>query len=173
MPVLFALGLILFVLLAMIALLPLALVQRYRVGTARTLARRWLVSINLVGVCVSLLSLLLGAALSNIWIPRAFVAALVGALVGAALGAVGLAMTRWERSAATLHYTPNQWLVLTITLAVTARLLYGLWRLWQVWQTGAVSGDWLVDAGAAGSIAAGAVVLGYYAVFWFGVRRRT
>jgi hypothetical protein len=28
------------------------------------------------------------------------------------------------------------------------------------------------DSGVAGSMAAGAVVLGYYLVYWFGVRRR-
>jgi len=31
---------------------------------------------------------------------------------GAGLGLVGLVLTRWEPTAATLHYTPNRWLVL-------------------------------------------------------------
>lgn len=32
--------------------------------------------------------------------------------------------------------------------------------------------SWFVAAGVAGSMAAGAVVLGYYLVYWIGVRRR-
>ena len=32
--------------------------------------------------------------------------------------------------------------------------------------------SWFVAAGVAGSMAAGAVVLGYYLTYWIGVRRR-
>jgi hypothetical protein len=32
--------------------------------------------------------------------------------------------------------------------------------------------SWFVAAGVAGSMAAGAVVIGYYLVYWLGVRRR-
>jgi hypothetical protein len=71
-----------------------------------------------------------------------------------------------------LHYTPNRWLVLAITLVVTARVLYGFWRAWESWRAGLSEGSWFVAAGVAGSMAAGAVVLGYYLVYWIGVRRR-
>ncbi|MBA3270257.1 MAG: hypothetical protein H0T71_07060, partial [Acidobacteria bacterium] len=55
---------------------------------------------------------------------------------------------------------------------VTARLIYGVWRGWHAWQASGDDGSWLAASGAAGSIAAGAVVLGYYLVFWVGVKRR-
>ena len=53
MPVLLVLLLLAFVVLVAIALLPLTLIQRYRVGTARRPARSWVVAINLVGTAVS------------------------------------------------------------------------------------------------------------------------
>lgn len=166
------LALVVLIVLTMILLMPIALIQRYRVGTSRSRARRWLLTLNLVGLSMSLAFFLAGAAMSNVWVPRAFVSAVGGAVAGAVLGAIGLALTRWERSPTALHFTPNRWLVLTITLAVTARLGYGVWRGWQAWQATGDDGSWLATSGAAGSLAAGAVVLGYYLVFWLGVRRR-
>jgi len=156
----------------MVVLVPISLIQRYRVGTSRSRARSWLVTLNIAGISLSLVFFLAGAAMSNIWIPRALLAAAGGAVAGAALGVVGLALTRWEPGAAALHFTPNRWLVLLITLAVTARLIYGVWRGWHAWQATGDDGSWLAASGAAGSIAAGAVVLGYYLVFWVGVKRR-
>jgi hypothetical protein len=81
-------------------------------------------------------------------------------------------LSRWEATPGALHYTPNRWLVLAITLSVASRLLYGMWRGWQAWQAGLNGAPWLVASGAAGSLAAGAVVLGYYLIYWLGVRRR-
>jgi hypothetical protein len=49
---------------------------------------------------------------------------------------------------------------------------YGFWRSWHAWRAGIEGGSWYVAAGVAGSMAAGAVVLGYYFSYWFGVRRR-
>ena len=85
---------------------------------------------------------------------------------------VGLRLTRWEPASGGLHYTPNRWLVLAITLVVTGRLFYGFWRGWHTWRAGPADGSWLAAAGVAGSMAAGAVVLGYYLAYWIGVRRR-
>jgi hypothetical protein len=85
---------------------------------------------------------------------------------------IGLLLTRWEAEPGALHYTPNRWLVLAITLVVTARLAYGFWRGWQAWRAGIAGNSWFVASGVAGSMAAGAVVLGYYLVYWMGVRRR-
>jgi hypothetical protein len=71
-----------------------------------------------------------------------------------------------------LFYTPNKWLVLTITVAVAGRIAYGLWRTFQAWE--AIGGDvaWAAASGVTGSLAAGALVLGYYWTYWFGVARR-
>jgi len=163
--------LVLFVL-ALIVLIPLSIVQRYRVGTSRSRARPWLVTLNVIGISLSLALFLAGAAVTNIWVPRALLSAAGGAVAGAVLGILGLALTRWERSPDSLHFTPNRWLVLTITLAVTARLVYGVWRGWQTWQATGDDSSWLAASGAAGSLAAGALVLGYYGAYWIGVRRR-
>jgi hypothetical protein len=50
MPAVLILGFALFVILAAIALTPLMLVQRYRVGTARRRARVWSSTVNIVGI---------------------------------------------------------------------------------------------------------------------------
>ena len=54
-------------------------------------------------------------------------------------------------------------------LVVVARLLYGLWRIWHAWRA-APSASWLASAGVAESMAVGAVVVGYYLVYFAGVR---
>ena len=59
--------------------------------------------------------LLVSAAFANIWLPHAFLFALSWLGTGCLLGAIGLAVTRWEMTPASLHYTPNRWLVLVIT----------------------------------------------------------
>ena len=172
MPLIFAAVVLVAVVLASIALLPLTLVQRYRVGTSRRLARSWLATLNIVGLAVSTVLLLTGAAVTTIWVPGAFAYTLAGLALGGVLGLVGLATTRWEPAGASLHYTPNRWLVLAITLTVTLRIAYGFWRSWESWRSGLTGGPWLVESGAAGALAAGALVLGYYLAYWIGVRRR-
>ena len=171
MPLL-AFGLILFAILAAIALLPLSIIQRYRVGTSRQRARGWLIWLNLFGLSVSTLLFVIGAAITNIWLPRALAYTLAGLAGGFALGLLGLVLTRWEISPRGVHYTPNRALILMITLLVTARLFYGLWRGWHNWRAAAGGDNWLAQSGAEGSLAAGAVVLGYYVIYWAGVRRR-
>jgi hypothetical protein len=88
------------------------------------------------------------------------------------MGMLGLWLTRWEPSTDALHYTPNRLLVLGMMLIVGSRVLYGLWRAWESWSAGFRGESWLVDAGVRESMAAGAVVLGYYLAYWTGVRRR-
>lgn len=170
MPLL-VLALALLIPLLVVVLTPIALIQRYRAGTARRQARPWLVAVNLVGLMISTTLFLTVAAMTTLWLPAALPASLAGLAGGVLLGGVGLALTRWEVTPTVVHYTPHRWLVLGITLVVSARLLYGLWRSWQAWQ-GAGDGAWLEAAGAEGSLAAGAVVLGYYLAYWSGVRRR-
>jgi hypothetical protein len=167
-----ALGLAFLVVILALLLMPLTLVQRYRVGTARRPARAWVAVINLVGIAISVVLFLTGSAITNLWVPGALAHSIMGVAAGGTLGLLGLALTRWEPSPRALHYTPNRWLVLGITLVVTARLLYGFWRGWHAWQAGLTGGTWLAATGVAGSLAAGGVVLGYYLVYWGGVRRR-
>jgi hypothetical protein len=158
--------------LAPIVLMPLSLVLRYRAGTARRQARGWVTALNLVALVISTALFMMGAALTSIWVPHALSYSLLGFLGGFALGIIGLWLSRWERAPQSLHYTPNRWLVLAMTLVVSARVLFGLWRGWHAWRHAPGDAPWLAAFGVAGSLAAGAVVLGYYVSYWMGVRRR-
>jgi hypothetical protein len=160
------------IVLALVALVPISLVQRYRMGTSRQRARGWLATINVAGIMLSAILFLASAAFTSLWIPHAFTYSAAGLATGCVLGIAGLLLTRWEPSPGTLYYTPNRWLVLGITLVVTGRLLYGFWRGWHSWRAGMEDGSWIAAVGVAGSMAAGAVVLGYYLAYWIGVRRR-
>ena len=155
--------------LAVIVLMPLSLVLRYRAGTARRPARRWVAAINVVAVSVSATLLLLVAAVTSYWIPVALRYALTGLAGGGLLGLLGLWLSRWEETPRSLHYTPSRALVLAIMLVVAARLVYGFWRSWHAWHAAVGDTSWLVASGAAGSLAAGALVLGYYLTYWAGV----
>lgn len=169
MPVLLALAVAVAVGLGMLALLPVTLFLRYRAGTARRRARGWVAALNLGAFVLSVVLFLVGAGIASFWEPRAFPYALRGLGGGALLGLVGLALSRFEADAQELHYTPNRWLVLAITLVVTGRILYGFWRGWHTWQAAAGETSWLVAFGVAGSLAAGGLVLGYYLFYWAGL----
>lgn len=158
--------------LALVFASPLLLVLRYRAGTARRRGRRLVATINLGSMLVSVGLFLWVAAMTAFWVPKAFSYSLAGLIVGCVLGLLGLAVTRWELTPQALYYTPNRWLVLLITLAVTTRLLYGLWRIWHAWRTAGPDTSWVASAGVAGSMAVGAVVLGYYLIYSAGVRWR-
>lgn len=172
MPLLLVLVLILMMIALFVITLPLMIIQRYRGGTARRRARSWIVGLNLLAALTSIAIFLTVAAVSSVWIPGAFTYTLGGLGAGLVLGVIGLMVSRWETTPQALHYTPNRWLILTITVVVAVRLGYGFWRGWTAWQTTGEGTSWVAASGAAGSMAAGAVVLGYYAVYWTGVRRR-
>jgi hypothetical protein len=167
LPLLLVLALII-----VLALIPISFVQRYRVGTSRQRARGWLATINLTAIAISTALFLTSAGVTTFWVPGTLTYAAIGLAVGAGLGTVGLWLTHWESSPDALHYTPNRLLVLGLILLVATRLLYGLWRGWESWRAGIPGESWFVAAGVAGSIAAAGVVLGYYLVYWLGIRRR-
>jgi len=167
-PILVALLLIIALALSM----PILLVLRYRAGTMRRRGRRWSATLNLISLVLSAGLFFWVAAMTTLWVPKAFVYSLTAFLAGSLLGLLGLTLTRWEKTSPMLHYTPNRWLVLVITLAVTTRLLYGLWRVWHAWRNAEANDSWLASAGIAGSMAVGAVVLGYYLSYWAGLRWR-
>jgi hypothetical protein len=157
---------------ALILAMPLLLVLRYRAGTVRRLGRRWVATVNLVALVLSTGLFLYVAAITSFWVPDAFRYSFFGLMGGCLLGLLGLAMTHWEETPRALHYTPNRWLVLIITLAVSARLLYGVWRIWHAWRASGSDTSWLQAAGVAGSLAIGAIVLGYYVIYSAGLRWR-
>ena len=158
--------------LVLLALMPLILLQRYRVGTARRLARPWMATLNVALMTFSAICFLAGAGVTAVWVPNAFTGAIAGITVGAGLGLVGLMLTRWEPTAATLHYTPNRWLVLMVTFLVSARVLYGFWRSWMVAEAGVYGTPMVMAFGIPESLAAGGTVIGYYLAYGLGVRRR-
>lgn len=166
------LALVLFLPLAFVLLLPFSLVQRYRAGTARRIGRSWVAGFNLVVLGCSALLFVLAAAVTNVWVPDALLSSLAGLAGGLVLGLLGLRSTRWEPTARGLQYTPPRALVLAITLAVTARIFYGFARAWHVWQDRTLRSSWLAETGAAGSLAIGGLVLGYYLTYWAGITRR-
>jgi hypothetical protein len=157
---------------ALVLTMPVSLVLRYRAGTARRLGRKWMATLNLAMLALSAAVFLWAAAITGFWVPDAFIYSLAGLVGGGLLGLLGLALTEWEGTPRGLHYTPNRWLILVITLAVTARLLYGLWRMWHAWRSTGPETSWLAVAGVAGSLAVGAIVLGYYLSYSAGVRWR-
>lgn len=167
---LIALGI--FIVLAFIALIPFSLLQRFRRGTMRRRAVRWVIGLNFAGTLISVLLFIVGAAITTRWVPGTLTYTAAGLAAGCALGIIGLALTRWEVAGGRLHYTPDRWLVLTITLVVTARVFYGFYRSYQAWQATFDRIAWVAASGVAASMSAGAIVLGYYLVYWAGVRRR-
>lgn len=161
--------LLLLVPIAVIALMPLILIQRYRAGKARRQARPWVAKLNLAAMAFSAVFFLIGAAVTTIWVPDALTGAGLGMIVGLLLGGFGLAVTRWELDPRTMHYTPSSRLVLFVTLIVSARVVYGLFRSFAVAQAG-LSGTALISAfGVPQSFAAGAVVIGYYLAYGAGL----
>jgi hypothetical protein len=160
---------VLLLVLALIPAMPVLLVLRYRAGTMRRRARKWVATVNVVSFIFSAVLFIWVAALTSFWVPKAFNASLVGLIVGVLLGFLGLVLTRWETAPQRLHYTPNRWLILLLTLAVTARLLYGLWRIYHAWRAAGADHSWLAAAGVPGSMAVGAVVIGYYLTYFVGV----
>jgi hypothetical protein len=168
-----ALALVLLLLLVFIVvMLPLSIAMRFRASSTRRRAWGWMITLNFGAACISAAVLLLTAGISNAWIPNTFLYSVIGLTCGFALGLLGLALSRWETTPRGLHYTPNRWLILLITLVVTARIVYGFWRAWHAVQTTPAGESWLARSGAAGSMGAGAAVLGYYVVYWAGLRRK-
>jgi hypothetical protein len=155
-----------------IALTPVMLVQRYRVGTARRQARPWLATFGLVMMAGSTIVFLAGAAATSYWVQDAFPGALAGVGTGAVLGIAGLLLTRWEATPGSLHYTPNRWLVLLVTVIVSARLLYGLYRSTVAARAGLEGTAVVLSFGIPESLAAGGVVIGYYFAYGAGLRWR-
>ena len=158
--------------LLLLALMPWILIQRFRAGSARRLGRPWMVELNLLLMALSAVLFLAGAAVTSYWVPYAFTGAALGLAAGALLGVIGLVATRWEPTAATFHYTPNRWLVLIVTFAVTIRVVYGLWRSWTLARAGVSGAPVVLAFGIPESLAVGGMVIGYYVMYAVGLRRR-
>ena len=168
MPFVLVVVLLLLPVIALVSM-PLILIQRFRVGTARRLARPWVATLNLTAMVISVVCFLIVAAVTTAWIAGAFSSAVMGVVAGVALGLAGIWLSRWEFTPRGLYYTPNRWLVLLVTFAIAVRVLYGMWRGWSAMQGGATFID---GFGVPGSLAVGGIVIGYYLAYAFGLRRR-
>ncbi|WP_239489689.1 hypothetical protein [Luteitalea sp. TBR-22] len=164
-------GLVGAVMLLALVLVPVSILQRYRVGTRRRPARAWLASLQVAGFAGSACLVVVGAAAASFWVPGALPATTAAVAGGVLLGVVGAASSRWDCHEGVTHFTPNRWLALLLTLLVVARLGHGVWRAWHAWTMDGTSW-WLGTAGVAGSMAAGALLVGYGLGFWAGVRWR-
>ena len=89
-------ALLLFVLLAFAGVILLSLALRYRAGTARRQARRWVASLNVWATSLSAFFFLSFTFLLSFWVGSAFQYALIGIGMGGIIGLLGLALTRWE-----------------------------------------------------------------------------
>ena len=167
------LALLVFVLLALAGVVLLSLAVRYRAGTARRQARRWVASLNVWVTSFSALFFLSFTLLLSFWVGSAFRFALIGMAFGSILGLVGLAMTRWESQPEGAFYTPSRWLALLVTLAIAARFVYGWWRATH--SGSPPSGDQhslIAASGTQLSVAVAAGLIAYYLVYSIGVRLR-
>src|SRR5438874_5538729 len=165
--------LLVFVLLALVGVILLSLALRYRAGTARRQARRWMATLNVWATCFSAVFFLSFSLLLSFWIGSAFRFALIGIGVGAILGLLGLAMTRWESRPEGLFYTPSRWLALIIVSAIAVRLVYGWWRATHSGSNATGDQHWLLAAsGTQLSLSVAAGLIGYYLVYSIGVRLR-
>jgi hypothetical protein len=166
-------ALLLFVLLALAGVVLLSLALRYRAGTARRQARRWVVSLNVWMTSFSAVLFLSFTFLLSFWLGSAFRFALIGMGFGGVLGLIGLAMTRWESQSEGLFYTPSRWLALLVTLAIAARFVYGWWRATHSGSSAPSDQHWLITAsGTELSLAVAAGLIAYYLVYSIGVRLR-
>jgi hypothetical protein len=171
-PILLLLFAVLGVLLVVILTMPVSLVMRYRAGRARREARGWVASLNIMALALSVVLWLTATALTSLWVPGSLTYAFAGLGIGGLLGVVGLMLTRWDATPGRLHFTPNAWIVLFVTVVVAARIAYGVWRTWHAWEAGFDHTSSIVVDGVRGSLAAAGVVLGYYLIFWLGVLRQ-
>jgi hypothetical protein len=166
-------GLLLFVLLAFGGVILLSLALRYRAGTARRQARRWVANLNVWMTSFSAVFFLSFTFVLSFWIEGAFRFALTGIGLGGILGLLGLAITRWENRPEGLFYTPSRGLAVLVTLAVAARFAYGWWHATHPPSTATSDQHWLITAsGTQLSLAVAAGLIAYYLIYSIGVRLR-
>jgi MFS family permease len=147
----------------------LSIALRYRAGTARRQARRWVATLNVGLTAFSAGLFLLFAAGVSFWVEDAFRFALAGAGTGGLLGLFGLVLTRWEPESDRLFYTPSRWLALLVTGAIAARFIYGFWRHFHPVETS--SSNPLLNASATQlSLAVAAGLISYYLIYAIGAR---
>jgi hypothetical protein len=154
-----------------VVLLPISLWARYNAGSARRRAQNWIIRGNAWLLAISLPIFLLTAWLASHWMHAALRDGLLGLLLGVLVGIVALWLTKFERDAKGLVYTPNRWIIVALTALVALRIAAGLWMTWRhaTGDTIDTLTDW-IDAGAWTGVAG--VFLGYALAYTWGLRAR-
>jgi hypothetical protein len=166
-------ALLVFVLLALAGVVLLSLALRYRAGTARRQARRWVATMNVWATSFSVVFFLSFTFLFSFWVGSAFRFALIGMGVGSILGLLGLGLTHWESQPKGLFYTPSRWLAFIIVFAIAARVAYGWWRATHPGSSASGGQHWFITAsGTQLSLAIAAGLIAYYLVYSIGVRMK-
>lgn len=166
-------ALVVCVLLAFGGVVVLSLALRYRAGTSRRQARRWVATMNVWMTSFSAVLFLFIAFLMSFWLGPTLRFALAGMVVGGVFGLLGLALTRWEVEEGGVFYTPSRWLALVITCAVAARFVYSWWHATHPGNSVPGEQHWIMSASATQlSVAIAAGLIGYYLVYAIGLRLR-
>lgn len=173
MPLLLIPAILLLAVAAALLLWPFALWQRYRQGSARRRAVRWLARFNAGVLSLATAFFLAGALLGGFVVDGAVTHALAGLAAGGGLGLVGLWCTRFEINPVAMFYTPNRWLVLGLTVLVAAKLALTLWQAAARLSGATVPLEELgVLGGTAGLFAAGGLLVGYHLAYAWLLRAR-
>lgn len=172
MPLLLAVPLAIVIALAVTALLlPLSLLQRFRLGRARRQVRGWLVAVNLWSTLLSAVIFAVFATVAGIWWPGVWLHAPLGFAGGLLLGVLGARLSRFESTPAGLFYQPNAWLVWALALLVVARVSAAVIQTWRGVSSGAPwpAHGWMSHASL---LAVAGVLLGYALAYAWLLRRR-
>lgn len=175
MPLLLIPAIVLLAVAALLLLWPFALWQRYRQGSARRRALRWLARLNAWVLSVSTALFLAGTLIAGLVIDGALVHGLAGLLAGGVLGWVGIAVTRFEISPVAMFYRPNRWLVLGLTAVLVAKIALTLWQAARRLVGEAMPAAepvWSALGGPAGLFAAGGLLIGYHLAYAWLLRAR-
>ena len=134
-----------------VVLLPITILQRYRLGRARRRVQPWFVRLNAWMLALSTVVFLAVAALLDHWVADALRDASVGLAAGLLAGVAGSRLDRFESTPDGLFRTPNRWLLLGMSLLLAARILIGIGLAWNgdgstgPWQW--VTHGWLLGVG--------------------------
>lgn len=151
-----------------VLLLPISIVQRYRYGKARRRVLAWAVRLNSWLLAISVFVFVASSWVAAMWVDHALLDAVLGLGAGGVIGMVGLSLDRFEVTPQGLFRTPNQWLVLGLSLLLAGRIALGLWLAWRDGPDTAMAG-WATQGGLIG---VAGVLLGYSVATSWGLRFR-
>ena len=151
-----------------VLLLPISIIQRYRYGKARRRVLPWAVRLNSWLLAMSVLAFVGSSWVAAVWVDLALLDAMLGLGAGGVIGAVGLSLDRFEVTPQGFFRTPNEWLVLGVSLLLAGRIAFGLWLAWRDGPDTAMAA-WATHGGLIG---VAGILLGYAVATSWGLRFR-